>query len=87
MSVPDDLHERVKPDAVRSGVQSKVTAPEAAASEITLGGRIGDSSCFMALEVEETILVPVDMMRKRNIQLLRIVGDSTFYRRNPSCMP
>ena len=57
MGVCDNWHERRKPNTDRSGVQSKVTASEAAASEVTLGCRIGDNSSFMALEVDETILV------------------------------
>jgi repressor LexA len=66
----------MKPNAGRSKDQLDATRPQSASDEVAIRSHIVEASYFTAVEVEQTISLPADMMRKSNIQLLRIVGDS-----------
>jgi len=76
MGVPDDPRERVRSNADLSVGPSESPPREAAASEVSLGGRVGEDSNFAAVVLDETISIPSNVMRKKNIHVLQVSGDS-----------
>ncbi len=50
--------------------------PESAANKAHLVGAVGVGLPFEAVEAQETISIPLDMMRKKNICVMQVKGDS-----------
>lgn len=76
MGVRDDPCERIKTNSCAFSVQSQDTPRDASSDEVATISSIGESSCLKVVEIEQTVSLPADMMRKKDIEVLRVEGDS-----------